>query len=94
MIKRGFRYAVGFFTVAPFMALLRLLAPLLGDTRALRVVGPMVTAVAKATLRLSMPRIRPGEDFEVFSSRLQRTLWWRYPRAAPRLRCSFWKIPG
>jgi hypothetical protein len=75
MFKRGFRYAIGFITVAPFIMAAKLLAPVVGEEKAITIIGPVVTAVAKLSLKLSMPRIKSDDDFDKFQVKMERTLW-------------------
>jgi hypothetical protein len=74
MLKRGFRYVVGFVTVAPFVVATKLLAPMVGEAQAIAIIGPLATAMAKWSLWLSMPRISAKEDFERFVAKMDRTL--------------------
>jgi hypothetical protein len=74
MLKRGFRYVVGFLTVAPFIVATKLLAAVVGVEKAVAIIGPMVTGVAKLSLKLSMPRIATKEEFDMFTVKMERTL--------------------
>ena len=75
MLKNGFRRTIGFFTIAPFILAIRVLTSLIGAQRAEAVVGPMMTAVAKLSLKLSVPKIQPGDDFSIFVTGMKRSLW-------------------
>jgi hypothetical protein len=74
MLKRGFRCAVGFVIVAPFVVATKLLTPVVGAQRAVAIIGPLATALAKLSLKLSMPRIGAKEDFDRFALKMERTL--------------------
>jgi hypothetical protein len=78
MLKNGFRYSVAFLIVAPFIGASQLLGRVVGERKALNIIGPMVTRIAKLSLWISMPRIEAGEDFGVFAAKMKQTLsLWR-----------------
>jgi hypothetical protein len=74
MLKIGFRHAIGFLTVAPFIVATRLLALVVGEDKAIAAIGPLAAALAKLSLKLSMPKIHPYEDFDLFAVKMRRTL--------------------
>jgi hypothetical protein len=74
MLIKGFRYATGFLTVAPFIVATKLLTLVVGEDRAITTIGPLATSLAKLSLQLSMPKVQAQEDFGVFAAKMRRTL--------------------
>jgi predicted hydrocarbon binding protein len=72
MKKKLNRKRTGFFVIFPFVLLTNTISLITGRKKAVRSVGPLLTALAKASLKLFyIPKISDASEFDKFKKKLK-----------------------
>ncbi len=77
-MKKTLRNICGSVFVLPLVISIKLLSVFLGQQRAIKIIGPIVTQTIKIIGWFWMPKIEGPEDFDSFSEQMKKTFWiWR-----------------
>jgi hypothetical protein len=74
-MKKTFRNICGSVFVLPFVISTKLLSVFLGQQRAIKIMGPIVTKTVKAIGWFWVPKINGPEDFDSFSEQMKKKIW-------------------
>jgi hypothetical protein len=75
-MKKTLRSIFGSIFVLPFVISTKLLSVFLGQQRAIKIIGPIVTKIVKPLIKfLWVPNISSPEDFDSFSERMKKNFW-------------------
>lgn len=61
--------------VFPFALMIYLLSPFIGKDKAIKLIGPLATYVAKFALIFFVPRIKGASEFHLVSSKIKERYW-------------------
>ena len=72
------RQAAAFIIISPFVAVAYLLILFTGKKRAVKIIGPPVTAFAKLSVKILVPDVKSAEDFDLFVKKFRSTVkYWK-----------------
>lgn len=74
-MKKHFRKIFGFIVVSPFIVATKLLSIFLGEKKAVEALGPIVTNLAKKSLKFWVPKIDNSKDFDFFPAKMKKNFW-------------------
>jgi hypothetical protein len=76
-MKKVFRTIVGYMVVSPFVVAAYLLSIIFGYHKAVEIVGPIATGLAKLSLRFWVPKINNSSEFDSFQAKMKKNfhLW-------------------
>lgn len=76
-MKQILRIIIGYMVVLPYVVALKCASILLGQERAIEVIGPKLTQSAKRSLRFWVPEIENAKDFDSFRGKMKKNfrLW-------------------
>lgn len=74
-MKDIIRYLTGILVGGPFILMTYLLSVFIGKERAVRIVGPILTSIAKVMLGAFIPKIKDASEFDKFSPGMKKNFW-------------------
>ncbi len=74
-MKRFLRNLIGGVMIGPLIVFVHLASVFIGKPRAVKLAGPLLTRIAKRSLRDWVPKISRPEEFDAFGSRMRSRFW-------------------
>ncbi len=77
-MKKLLRNIIGILIVFPFIFVTKSLSFIVGQNKAIEIIGPIATKFAKQSLKFWVPQISGPDDFDSLPSKMKANLWiWR-----------------